>query len=45
MNEIQTFTNEEFGSLRTIEIDDAIWFVGNDVTKALGTNGQNQDQL
>ncbi len=36
MNEIQTFTNEEFGSLRTVEIDGVRWFVGNDVAKALG---------
>ena len=36
MNEIQTFTNEEFGSLRTIEIDSMIWFVGKDVAIALG---------
>lgn len=36
MNEIQTFTNEEFGSLRTIEIDGMIWFVGKDVAIALG---------
>lgn len=36
MNEIQTFTNEEFGSLRTIEIDGMTWFVGKDVAKALG---------
>lgn len=36
MNEIQTFTNAEFGSLRTVEIDGMIWFVGKDVAKALG---------
>lgn len=36
MNEIQTFTSEEFGSLRTIEIDGMIWFVGKDVAIALG---------
>lgn len=36
MNEIQTFTNAEFGSLRTIEIDGMIWFVGKDVAIALG---------
>ena len=36
MNEIQTFTNSEFGSLRTIEIDGMIWFVGKDIAKALG---------
>lgn len=36
MNEIQIFNNEEFGSVRTIVIDDAPWFVGKDVAEALG---------
>lgn len=30
------FNNEEFGSVRTIEIDGEIWFVGIDVARALG---------
>lgn len=36
MNEIQIFTHEEFGEIRTIEIDGQIYFVGTDVAKALG---------
>lgn len=36
MNEIQIFTHEDFGEIRTIEIDGQIYFVGSDVAKALG---------
>lgn len=36
MNEIQIFNHEEFGEIRTIEIDGQIYFVGVDVAKALG---------
>ena len=36
MNEIQIFTHEDFGEIRTIEIDGQIYFVGTDVAKALG---------
>ncbi len=36
MNEMQVFDNEEFGSIRTLEIDDGPWFVGKDVATALG---------
>lgn len=35
-NEIQTFENSEFGSVRTVMIDDEPWFVGKDVATALG---------
>lgn len=35
-NQIQVFQNEEFGSIRTIEINGAPWFVGQDVARALG---------
>jgi prophage antirepressor-like protein len=34
--EIQVFTSEKFGQLRTSEIDGVIWFCGIDVAKALG---------
>lgn len=33
---IQTFANEEFGSIRTIMIDNEPWFVAKDVAEALG---------
>lgn len=36
MNEMQIFDNEEFGSVRTLMIDDDPWFVGKDVATALG---------
>lgn len=35
-NEMSIFENEEFGSLRAVEIDGNTWFVGKDVAKALG---------
>ena len=35
MNEIQIFNHEEFGEIRTIEIDGQVYFVGVDVAKAL----------
>lgn len=36
MNEIQTFENEQFGSIRTLMIDGEPWFVGKDVASILG---------
>lgn len=36
MNEITIFSNPEFGNVRTIMIDNEPWFIGNDVSKALG---------
>lgn len=36
MNELQVFKNQEFGSVRTLVINSEPWFVGKDVTKALG---------
>lgn len=36
MNEITIFENPEFGTVRTIMIDNAPWFVGKDVAEALG---------
>ena len=36
MNELQIFNNEEFGEIRTVEIDGKIYFVGKDVANALG---------
>ena len=36
MNHLQIFNSEEFGEIRTIEIDGKPYFVGTDVTKALG---------
>lgn len=36
MNHLQIFNSEEFGEIRTIEIDGKPYFVGTDVTKVLG---------
>lgn len=36
MNELQTFSNAEFGSIRSIIIDDIPYFVGRDVASILG---------
>lgn len=36
MNEITVFNNDEFGSIRTLVIDDEPWFVGKDVAEVLG---------
>lgn len=36
MNDIMIFNNEEFGEIRTVEIDGKPYFVANDVAKALG---------
>lgn len=35
-NEIKIFTNEEFGQVRTVIIDDEPWMVGKDIAAALG---------
>ena len=35
-NEVVTFKNEEFGSIREMTIDNEPWFVGKDVATALG---------
>ena len=36
INEVTTFTNSEFGSIRTITIDNEPWFVGKDIAQILG---------
>lgn len=35
-NMVQVFTNKMFGSVRIVEREDGIWFVGKDVAQALG---------
>lgn len=41
MNEIKIFSNEEFGNVRTVEVDGKILFCGSDVAKALGYSNSN----
>lgn len=36
MNELQVFKNQEFGSVRTLTLNDEPWFVGKDVAIILG---------
>ncbi len=36
MSDLQIFSNEEFGEIRTVTIDNEPWFVGKDVAVALG---------
>lgn len=36
MNELQIFNNEEFGQVRTIQINNEPWFVGKDIAEILG---------
>lgn len=35
-NNLQAFSSEEFGEIRTVVENDQVWFVGKDVAKALG---------
>ena len=42
MNELQIFNNPEFGEIRTVEVDGEPWFVGKDVTLALGYSDTDQ---
>ncbi|MBQ0112111.1 MAG: hypothetical protein KBT03_03185 [Bacteroidales bacterium] len=42
MNEVTIFKNEEFGEVRTIEIDNECWFVAKDVAIALGYSDTKQ---
>lgn len=36
MNNLQIFSNNEFGNIRTTTIDAQIWFIGKDIAEALG---------
>ena len=36
MNNLQTFINDEFGTIRTVLVDNELWFVATDVCKILG---------
>ena len=36
LNDLQIFSNEEFGQVRTVALDSGFWFVGKDVANALG---------
>lgn len=36
INDLQVFSNSEFGNIRTVTIDGEPWFVGKDIAEALG---------
>lgn len=42
MNDLQIFSNQEFGTIRTTEIDGEPYFVGKDVAEALGYDNSNK---
>lgn len=42
MNDIQKFTNDEFGTIRTVEQDGKVMFCGKDVATALGYTNPNK---
>lgn len=42
MNDIQIFNNPEFGSVRTVVLEDGPWFVGKDVAEILGYSNTNK---
>ena len=42
MNDLQVFRNEEFGQIRTVEINGEPWFISKDVTEALGFGNPRQ---
>lgn len=33
---LQIFNNNEFGQIRSLVLDDEVWFIGKDITMALG---------
>ncbi len=43
MNELQIFKSEEFGTVRTVEINGEPWFVGKDVSDILGYQNGSRD--
>lgn len=40
---LKIFTNDEFGSVRTVAIDNEAWFVGKDVANILGYQNGSRD--
>ncbi len=43
MKELQIFKNEEFGEIRTLEINNEPWFVGKDITEILKYRNGSRD--
>lgn len=43
MNNLKIFQNDEFGEVRTITIDEEVWFVGKDITEKLEYQNGSRD--
>jgi prophage antirepressor-like protein len=43
MHELQIFSNEEFGEIRTVTIDNDVWFIGKDITEKLEYQNGSRD--
>ena len=43
MNGLQVFKHEQFGEVRTVEVNNEVWFVGKDVTDILGYSNGSRD--
>ena len=41
MNELKAFNNPDFGTIRTLELNDEPWFIGKDVAEVLGYSNPN----
>ena len=41
-NEMMLFQNEEFGEVRTLNLENELWFVGKDVCKVFGDSNHNR---
>lgn len=43
MNELQIFKNEEFGEIRSLEINNEPYFIGKEIAKILGYKNGSRD--
>lgn len=43
MNELTIFENKEFGKIRTLQLNNQIYFVGNEITSILGYKNGSRD--
>lgn len=43
MNELQVFENKEFGKIRSLEINNEPYFIGNDIANILGYKNGSRD--
>lgn len=42
MNELKVFTNDKFGTIRTVELEGTAYFVGKDLAEILGYSNINK---